>query len=58
MTFECSNDLADIYHSSLGLAALATMKEPGLKELDPALCISIEQREKINRIRNEALRRP
>ena len=47
----------DIYHSSLGLAALAAMKEPSLKTLDPVLCISIEQRDKINRLRNEALKR-
>ncbi|KAG0650703.1 Geranylgeranyl transferase type I subunit beta [Hyphodiscus hymeniophilus] len=49
-------DPPDIYHSSLGLAALAAMKEPSLKGLDPALCISIDQREQIVRLRNEALR--
>jgi geranylgeranyl transferase type-1 subunit beta len=47
----------DIYHSYLGLAALATMKEPGLKPLDPALCVSVEQREKIEKFRNESLGR-
>ena len=51
------NSLTDIYHSNLGLAALSTMKEPGLKALDPALCISVEQRAKIDRLRNEALRK-
>jgi geranylgeranyl transferase type-1 subunit beta len=47
--------LADIYHSYLGLAALATMKEPGIKPLDPALCISAQQREKIDELRKRAL---
>ena len=47
----------DIYHSCLGLAALATVKEPGLKALDPALCISLEQRAKIDKLRNEVLGR-
>ena len=32
-------------HSYLGLAALAVMKEPGLKSLDPTLCISVSARE-------------
>ena len=32
-------------HSYLGLAALAIMKEPGLKSIDPALCISVSARE-------------
>lgn len=41
----------DIYHSYLGLAALATMKEPGLKDFDPELCISIQARENINNSR-------
>jgi len=31
----------DILHSYLGLAGLATMREPGLKSLDPTLCISV-----------------
>ena len=35
----------DIMHSYLGLAALAIMKEPGLKSLDPTLCISLSARE-------------
>jgi geranylgeranyl transferase type-1 subunit beta len=41
----------DIYHSYLGLAALAVMKEPGLKELDSALCVSREQKARIGEIR-------
>ena len=36
---------SDILHSYLGLAALAVMKEPGLKSLDPTLCISVSARE-------------
>ncbi|KAG9236909.1 terpenoid cyclases/protein prenyltransferase alpha-alpha toroid [Amylocarpus encephaloides] len=43
----------DIYHSYLGLAALAIMKEPGLKPFDSALCCSKEQRENITRVRTE-----
>lgn len=35
----------------MGLAALATMKEPGLKPLDSALCVSVEQRENISQFR-------
>ena len=38
-------DPPDILHSYLGLAGLATMKEPGLKSLDPTLCISVSARE-------------
>ncbi|KAL8366719.1 hypothetical protein RB595_010532 [Gaeumannomyces hyphopodioides] len=30
----------DVYHSYLGLAVLAAMGEPGLKEFDEALCVS------------------
>jgi geranylgeranyl transferase type-1 subunit beta len=47
--------MIDIYHSYLGLAALATMKEPGIKQLDPVLCISIEQKELLSRLRRTAL---
>lgn len=39
----------DILHSSLGLAALATMHDPDLKSIDPALCISISARENFER---------
>ncbi|KAK0119105.1 hypothetical protein ONS95_007969 [Cadophora gregata] len=42
----------DIYHSYLGLAALSIMKEPGLKPLDPVLCVSTEQRETIEDFRS------
>lgn len=37
----------DAYHSYLGLALLAQMGEPGLKPLDPVLCISQEARTNI-----------
>ncbi|OAA61741.1 geranylgeranyl transferase type 1 beta subunit [Niveomyces insectorum RCEF 264] len=30
----------DVYHSYLGLAALATRGEPGLRAFDPAVCVS------------------
>lgn len=50
-----SNGKTDIYHSYLGLAALATMREPVLKEFDPALCISSQAKENINKLRKEAL---
>ncbi|CZS94562.1 related to geranylgeranyltransferase beta subunit [Rhynchosporium agropyri] len=45
----------DIYHSYLGLAALAIMKESGLKSLDPALCISMQQKETIEQFRKAAV---
>ncbi|KAL2064747.1 hypothetical protein VTL71DRAFT_3885 [Oculimacula yallundae] len=41
----------DIYHSYLGLAALAIMQEPGIKSLDPGLCISTTQRALIEQFR-------
>ncbi|CAL3964288.1 hypothetical protein PZA11_001683 [Diplocarpon coronariae] len=44
----------DIYHSYLGLAALSTMKEPGIKSLDPRLCISMQQKEIIGQLRKSA----
>src|SRR5436190_14970580 len=37
----------DIYHAYLGLAALATMGEPSLKEFDAPLCVSAETVRKI-----------
>ncbi|KAL3417867.1 prenyltransferase and squalene oxidase [Phlyctema vagabunda] len=37
----------DIYHSYLGLAALATVKESTLKDFDPVLCISVQARDRI-----------
>ncbi|KAF4637117.1 hypothetical protein G7Y89_g955 [Cudoniella acicularis] len=45
----------DIYHSYLGLAALAVLKEPGIKPLDSAICISKQQRERISTLRATAL---
>ncbi|KAJ5032452.1 uncharacterized protein L3040_009056 [Drepanopeziza brunnea f. sp. 'multigermtubi'] len=44
----------DIYHSYLGLAALAIMKEPGIKPLDPGLCISLQQKDIIGQLRKSA----
>lgn len=44
----------DIYHSYLGLAALAVLQEPGLKPLDSVLCMSKEQRERMEKMRIEA----
>ena len=49
------NTTADIYHSYLGLAALAVMKEPGIKPLDSALCVSKQQRERITQQRQTTL---
>ncbi|RFU26714.1 hypothetical protein B7463_g9622, partial [Scytalidium lignicola] len=45
--------VTDIYHSYLALATLATMKEPGIKQLDSALCISIQAKEHIKTLWNE-----
>lgn len=44
----------DIYHSYLGLAALAVMEEPGINSLDPVLCISTQQKEIIDAFRRRA----
>ncbi|MCJ1474673.1 hypothetical protein MMC13_003333 [Lambiella insularis] len=38
-------DPPDILHSYLGLAALAVIKEPGLRSIDATLCISVSARE-------------
>jgi len=35
----------DLLHSYLGLAALAVMREPELRSIDPTLCISVRARE-------------
>ncbi|KAK6615240.1 prenyltransferase and squalene oxidase [Botrytis cinerea] len=48
-------DPPDIYHSYLGLAALAVLKEPGIKELDSALCISVDAKKNIEELRKAAL---
>ncbi|KAK5104811.1 geranylgeranyl transferase type-1 subunit beta, partial [Cryomyces antarcticus] len=37
-------DPPDIYHSYLGLAALALMREPALKPLDAIMCVSVAAR--------------
>ena len=47
----------DIYHAYLGLAALATMGEPSLKEFDTALCISADTVRKIEAGRKGLLKR-
>lgn len=47
----------DVGHGCLGLAALATMGDPSLKRLDPALCVSVDTVAKIVRARNGLLRR-
>jgi geranylgeranyl transferase type-1 subunit beta len=44
----------DLYHSYLGLATLAMMKEPGLKEVDPVLCASTETKAKMEKAIKEA----
>ena len=49
---DCS---VDIYHSYLGLATLAMMEEPEIKPLDPLLCISTQQRDRIHTLRKTAL---
>lgn len=49
--------LIDIYHSYLGLACLAIMKEPGIKRLDSALCISVHQKDIISQLLESALSR-
>lgn len=45
----------DMYHSYLGLAALATMGDDDLKELDVGLCCSQETTRKIQRARDGLL---
>lgn len=45
----------DVGHACLGLAALATMGDPGLKKLDPSLCVSVEAVQKIERARRGLL---
>lgn len=41
----------DVYHSYLGLAALATMGDEDLKEIDAGLCCTLETTRKIERAR-------
>jgi geranylgeranyl transferase type-1 subunit beta len=45
----------DVYHGYLGLAALAVMGEPGLKEFDAALCISTATVRKLEKARGRLL---
>lgn len=49
-------DPPDIYHSSLGLAALATLGDPGLKRFDPGLCVSVDTVRKIEKGRKGLMR--
>lgn len=50
-------DPPDIYHSSLGLFALATMGDPSLKAVDAGLAISVDTVRKIEAGRRGLLRR-
>lgn len=50
-------DPPDIYHSSLGLFALATMGDPSLKKVDAGLAVSVETVGKIEAGRRGLLRR-
>lgn len=45
----------DLHHSYLGLAALATMGEDGVKEFDVGLCCSMETTRKIELARGGLL---
>lgn len=44
-------DPPDLYHGYLGIAALATMGEPTLKDFDAAFCVSTETVRKMARAR-------
>lgn len=46
----------DVGHACLGLAALSTMGDPGLKKLDPALCVSVETVGKVEKARKGLLK--
>lgn len=50
-------DPPDIYHSSLGLFALATMGDPSLKKVDAGLAVSVDTARKIEAGRRGLLRR-
>ena len=43
--FLFTDQRSDILHSCLGLAALATMRDPDLRTIDPMLCVSVRARE-------------
>ena len=45
-----AGDLPDIYHSSLGLAALALTGDEDLKPLDATMCISREAKGRLKAI--------
>jgi len=51
---KCPEDPPDIYHSYLGLAALAIVNEAGVKTLDSALCISVEAKNNLANLRKTA----
>ncbi|PSR84109.1 terpenoid cyclases/protein prenyltransferase alpha-alpha toroid [Coniella lustricola] len=46
----------DVGHASLGLAALSTMGDPGLKRLDPVLCVSVDAVRKVELAREGLLK--
>lgn len=46
----------DVGHGYLGLAALATMGDPGLRRLDPALCVSVDAVKRVEAARQGLLR--
>lgn len=52
-----AGDPPDIYHSSLGLFALATMGDPALKRVDAGLAVSVDTVRKIEAGRRGLLRR-
>lgn len=52
-----AGDPPDIYHSSLGLFALATMGDPSLKAVDAVLAVSVDTVSKIEAGRRGLLRR-
>ncbi|KIV78133.1 hypothetical protein PV11_09881 [Exophiala sideris] len=43
-------ELPDLLHSYLGLATLASYREPGLKELDPTFCFSKDAVERLKNV--------
>jgi geranylgeranyl transferase type-1 subunit beta len=47
----------DIYHSYLGLAALATMGDDDLKDFDVGLCCTMDTTRKIEKARDGLLQR-
>lgn len=52
-----AGDPPDIYHSSLGLFALATMGDPSLKKVDAGLAVSVDTVRRIEAGRRGLLRR-